>query len=222
MENKIAIDLSKLQVVPIEQVRPNSWNPKDKDTKEYQDVKASIERKGLYGFIIVRENEKDGVPFEIIDGEQRYTACKELGYEKILIYNAGVVDDRTAQEDTIWMQVQAPFNELSLAKLISKMVEDYGSISTPYSQKKIEEMQELAKFSFDKYTQTSTKPPQMPSGDLLKTFSVQMPSDKYDILQNALDKARKAVKEESPDLDVNDARALEFVCVEYLNQAEGQ
>ncbi len=221
MNNEITLDFKKLSVVSIDQLRPNTWNPKDKDTKEFNDVKASIEANGLRGFIVVRENPKDNVQYEIIDGEQKWTACKELGFEKVAIYNEGLVSDQAAQELTLWWQVQVPFNEMSLAKLVSKMIDQFGSINTPYDEKKIAEFQELAKFDFNNYSKHSTKPPEMPTGDLMKTFMVQVNKDAYEVIIQAINKAKKQAKESSSG-EVTDGRALEFVCVEYLDQADGQ
>ena len=216
MENKITLDFTKLSVVPIDEVRVNSWNPKDKDTKEFDDIKASIQENGLRGFIVVRENLIEKSPYEIIDGEQRWRACKELGFDKVVIYNEGKLEDKKAQELTLWWQVQVEFNELSLAKLVSGMIEQFGEISTPYDDKKIAEMQELAKFSFDNYKKTSTIPPSMPEGEMLKTFMVQLTTTQLDIVNQALDRAKKAA-----DSEITDSKALEFVCIEFINMPEG-
>lgn len=223
MENNITLDFTKLLVVPIEQVQANTWNPKDKNTKQYQDVKASIVENGMRGFIVVRERpdlktEPDVMKYEIIDGEQRFTACGELGFEKVPIYNEGIVDDRKAKELTLWWQTQVEFNELSLAKLVNSMIEEYGEITSPYNEKKIAEFQELANFSFDHYKKTDSTPPAMPEGELLKTFSVQVTTSQHDIIQMALLKARKAY--ESTE-DIMDGKALELVCAEYINAPEG-
>ena len=220
MENNITLDFSKLSVVPIDQVRPNPWNPKDKDTKSFADVKASIAENGLRGFIVVRDNPIEGSPYEIVDGEQRWRACKELEFDKVVIYNEGKISDQRAQELTLWWQVQVEFNELSLAKLVSKMITDFGDIKTPYDEKKIAEMQELAKFSFDDYTKTGTTPPQMPEGEMLKTFTVQVTTSQYDVISQALNKARDVAKEHDGNTEITDSKALEFVCIEYINQSE--
>lgn len=216
MENKITFDFTKLSVVPIDNLRANSWNPKDKDTKEFADVKASIQGNGLRGFIVVRDNPIDNSPFEIIDGEQKWRACKELGFDKVVIYNEGKVEDKKAQELTLWWQVQVKFNELSLAKLVSSMIEQFGEINVPYDEDKIAEMQELVKFDWDNYKKSSTMPPSMPEGEMLKTFMVQVTITQLDIINQALNKARKAA-----DGEITDSKALEFVCAEYINSIEG-
>jgi len=216
--NKITVDPKKLDVVDITLVRPNTWNPKDKDTKEFNDVKESIKANGLMGFIVVRENPLGDIPYEIIDGEQRYQSCVELGYTKICIYNEGIVEDKRARELTIWWQAQVPFNELSLAKLVTNMIETYGSMETYFSDKKLAEMQELAKFNFNQYKPAENKTP-APTGELMKNFMVQVTASQYEVIRQALEKARQVAEQEGVE-EISDARALEFVCAEYLSEPQ--
>lgn len=220
-KQQIVIDPRKLKVVPISQVRPNTWNPKDKDTREYKQVYDSIKANGLMGFIVVRLNPTtiDGieVPYEIIDGEQRYTSCKELEYEEIVIYNEGEVTDKRAQELTIWWQAQVPFNRLSLAKMVNKMIEQYGDIHSYFNEKQLEDMKKLAKFDWGQYQPASAPPP--PVGQLLKNFMVQVTNDQYGTIQEAL----KIIKLKTNE-DINDAEALVSLCQKYIaaiNQVEG-
>ena len=210
--DKITVDPARLHVVDIKTVRPNTWNPKDKDTKEYRQVFESIKQNGLMGFIPVRKNPLGESEWEIIDGEQRYTSCVELGYTKILIYDEGEVDDKRARELTIWWQAQVPFNELSLAKMVTNMIEQYGDINTYFSAKQIAEMQELAKFNFDQYQKAPDMPPP-PTADLLKNFMVQMKESAYNTLQDAIDRAKKHQGNE----EMNDAEALEFISQHFLD-----
>lgn len=148
---EIVFDQSKVSIVEIDKIKPNSWNPKTKDTNrvEFKEVKKSIDQKGLRSPIIVREIGKE--EYEIIDGEQRWTACKELEYSKVLIYNEGKVDDQLAQELTIAYQTQVPFTEADIAKLIFDMYKKYESPALPYSENKIEDLRKLAEFDWDKY-----------------------------------------------------------------------
>ena len=55
--------------VDIDKVHPNSWNPKEPNTKEYENVKKSLEINGYAQPILVIE---DGDGFEIIDGQHRF------------------------------------------------------------------------------------------------------------------------------------------------------
>lgn len=80
---------------------PNPNNPRS-SIEDVSDLKASIFKNGLMQPITVRytgKKDADGMPtgYEVIAGSRRFTACKELGLEKIpcIIRN---VDDATAFE----------------------------------------------------------------------------------------------------------------------------
>lgn len=219
--NHITVDPKNLHIVPISQVRPNTWNPKDKDTKEYKRVYESIKANGLMDFIKVRSKvgATDEDKYEIIDGEQRYTACKELGYTQLFIYDHGEVEDKKAKELTIWWQAQVPFTKISLAKLVDSMIKDYGDIHSYFSRQIIADMQKLARVNFDGYQ----KPPKMPAppkGNLLKNFMVQLNEAQYAVVDQAIEKAKKDCKDEGTDIST--ARALEFVCADFLTTPDTQ
>jgi ParB family chromosome partitioning protein len=165
---KITFDINKLKVVDIELIYPNAWNPKDKNTLDFEKVKKSIEINGLRLPVVVREvNGK----YEIIDGEQRYTSCLQLGYKKVMIYNEGELDDKTAKELTIWYQQQVPFNQLQLATLIKDLKVEFGDeIKLPFTDEEIEEFIRLDEFNLADYQSDID-----PSEDITKGQEVTCP-----------------------------------------------
>lgn len=173
---RIEFDPKKLQMVEIDKVVPNPWNPKDKDTSDFAKVKQSIEKKGLRTPVIVRER---GDIFEIIDGEQRFTACKELGFSHIWVYNEGVVSDKEAQELTIWFQQQVPFNEIDLAQLVASIVKN-PDFELPFSEGEIDHFKEMVSFNFDEY---KTDAPDIEISDEKDTKQVTCPEcgHKFDV-----------------------------------------
>lgn len=84
-------DPSKIKKVPIFDVSPNDYNPKKKNTKEYEQVVRSLKENGLKQPIFVRNVNGSYI---IVDGEQRYTAAVELGYEEIYIYDLGEIQKK--------------------------------------------------------------------------------------------------------------------------------
>ncbi len=146
---EIIFDPKKLKIVSIDQVKPNTWNPKDRDTKEYQNIRRSIELKGLRLPVIVREVDNDS--YEIIDGEQRYTACKELNFKQVLIYNEGSMGDKQARELTIFYQQQVPFNEIELLDLIKEIASFDGKYELPYTEEEIQEKLKMLEFDWENY-----------------------------------------------------------------------
>ncbi len=149
----IKFDLKKLKVVPTGQVKPNKYNPKEKKSEEYKKVLESVKINGLKAPIYVRELKKDD--YEIIDGEQRWTACDELGLKEVLIYNEGKITEEEAIQLTVWWQQQVPFDELKLAEVFKDLLEkykgDYSKLKLPYNQEEIEQKIEMLKFDWERF-----------------------------------------------------------------------
>lgn len=192
-------DATKVLKVKIDDVRPNTWNPKQKNHEKVQEIKRSIELLGFKEPIQVRENEG----YEIIDGEQRWTAMKELGAKFIYIYNNGIVSDTDAKDETLWWQVQVPFETITLATLVTEL-DDLGA-EMPYSEAEILEFKQMAEFNFDQYNQE--KPKDEEQG--FKTLLIKMTEEQYEVIQNGL----KKVIEEN---ECSEARALELIVADYL------
>lgn len=121
--------------VPVEEVKTNDWNPKLKRSEEYLKVKESVELNGQVQPIIVRETGEEPIKYEILDGEQRFTALKELGEEKVWILNLGKVADEEARASTIWLEQAVPFDDTMLGELL---IELKDKVELPYTDEEIE------------------------------------------------------------------------------------
>lgn len=76
-------------------VEPNPFQPRqdfesDRAKEAFEDLKASIKSKGLVQPITVRQTEEG---YQVIAGERRLRACKELGMESIPAYILQVTED---------------------------------------------------------------------------------------------------------------------------------
>ena len=65
------------ELIKINKLKPATYNPRQISTKQYNDLKKSIERFGLVDPIIVNKD------MTIIGGHQRYKICKELKHTEI-------------------------------------------------------------------------------------------------------------------------------------------
>jgi len=192
--------IENILVVDIDQVRPNSWNPKNKDTWEYKKIVKSIEKDGLKAPVIVRENNG----FEIIDGEQRYTALKELGRKKIVINNQGVVDDIEAKNETLWWQLQVPFDNTLLSPLIAEL--QIADVELPFADDTIEELLNLADFDLENMLKEQIE------NNEVRTLSVKLGKEAYEIIMQAIEKVKSEID------GCTEARALELICADYLGK----
>lgn len=120
--------------VPIDEVCMNNWNPKIKRSEEYYKVKQSIEVNGQVMPVVVRNAKSKDFKYEILDGEQRYTAMQDLGFDEVWIVNLGDVPDAEAKSTTIWMEQAVPFDDNLLGELL---VELKGQVELPYTDEEI-------------------------------------------------------------------------------------
>lgn len=196
-------DPTKIEKVLIEDIEPNGYNPKEKDTPEYRNVVESIRINGLKQPIFVREVEGND-KYVIVDGEQRYTAAKELGYNEIYIYNLGKISEEEAKSLTIWFEVQVPFTEVDLAPLVVEL--NALDFQLPYTDQQIEDFKNLVSFDFNEPYEEKEPEDELPD---LKTLTIKMTPEQLEIVQNAIDTVTEGD-------NVSPGRALELLCANGL------
>lgn len=208
-EKAIKFDPENLKFVPIELVHPNSWNPKDKNTPEFEKVKRSLAFKGLRLPIVVRNSEKKG-HFEIIDGEQRHRAALELGYRQIIIYNEGDLSDKEARELTIWYEQTVPFNQVDLSYLVVDMMDTWEDVELPFSEDELEEMIKVTNLDMDDFEKNQNEDDEKTKGVLSSAYTVTLSQKRI------IDQAIHKVKSEQNGPEMSDGRALELIAGDFL------
>lgn len=141
--------------VDIDHCMPNKWNPNAMTPKAFENLKASIKLRGFQRFITVRE--VAGM-YEIMDGEHRWKACKELGFKTIKVHNLGQVDDIIAKEITLnFNNIHGEDDILKRASILKaqKEAQDAGQ-TTLFSldERQVQEEIELLNFNFNQYKDT--------------------------------------------------------------------
>ena len=132
-----------IELIEINKLKPATYNPRQISTKQYKDLKQSIEKFGLVDPIITNKD------FTIIGGHQRYKICKELKHKEIdcvvldlskeeerelnirLNKNTGEFDiDILANEFDIDNLVDWGFKHIDLDINIDKIEEDTEDVAT--------------------------------------------------------------------------------------------
>lgn len=192
-------DPKNIKKVKIDEVEVNDYNPKAKETKEYQNVVKSLRINGLQQPIMVRElNGK----YVIVDGEQRYTAAKELGFEEIYIYNFGEISDEDAKATTIWMEVQVPFDQIDLAPIALELHEQ--GFELPFTDLQLDDFKHIAEFNFDSYVAEDNLP--VKDDNSVKTYQL-----KIKLSKEQLDEINEAIKAMVEGENIGEAHALELL-----------
>lgn len=136
--------------VNIDDIRPNPWNPNQMDSKTFEKEKKSITELGFLGSIIVREHNIPGY-YEILDGEHRWKAAKELGYTKMAVESVGKISDQQVKLLTILLNnLKGKDDVFKRAKLLEAL--DEGQLQLlPMTADEIENEKRLISFDWDKW-----------------------------------------------------------------------
>lgn len=198
-------DPKSLRKVKVSDLLFNDWNPKDNE-KEFEKVKKSLEVNGLITPIFVRKVEEG---YEVVDGNQRARAAKELGYTEIYVYDLGEISEAEAKQLVLYLQTQVPFVTDMLAPIVVEL-EALG-MELPYNEKEMQKFRDLEAFDMDTAFQDETPVPEEEKSEevieKLKTYKIKLEPEDFDLVRNAIDKVVMAE-------NVNEGRALELLlCV---------
>lgn len=107
--------------IPIDSVKPNPYQPRtDFSEEKIKELAASIKKDGLLQPIIVRDNEGE---YEIVAGERRWQACKEIGFTTIPA-RVLALDDVEAQKISLVENLQRDdLNPIEEARGYQRLVE---------------------------------------------------------------------------------------------------
>ena len=111
--------------IEVSRVEANPYQPRmDFDPKHLDELKRSIEANGVIQPITVR---KRGNHFELIAGERRLRAVKDLGYEKIPAFLMEVASEDQMLELALVENIQREdLNPIDLARAYRRLQKEYG------------------------------------------------------------------------------------------------
>ncbi len=115
-----------IEGIKISKIKSNPYQPRtDFDRQKLNELKSSIEEKGIIQPITVRKK-KDG--FELIAGERRLRAVQELNYNKVPAY---IMSDVTSDDEMLELSLienvqRQDLNPIELAKAYQQLQTEYG------------------------------------------------------------------------------------------------
>jgi len=165
------------------QIETNPWNPNVQEDAIFKSLKKSIEDNGFTCPILVRELEGDN-KYQIIDGEHRYKACKELGYVEIKCENIGVISDEIAKMLTIALNNIRGQDDLIKRAQILKTLNDGQRSLFPWTKEQMENELKLLDFNWDKFNKTEES--EIPKESIKETICFVMTSAQKAMLREAI------------------------------------
>lgn len=148
-----------LQIVKVEDLLTNPWNPNSMPPMVFESLKKSIEKYGWLQNPVVREYAGQ---FQIIDGEHRCRAAKELKLYSVQVLVLGIENVQVSDEDamllTQLLNARGQDDILKRAELLKKLKDSkqddlFGLL--PMSMKEIESQLKLLDFDFSQFEHTA-------------------------------------------------------------------
>lgn len=146
------------KMVPIDKIMPNRWNPNIESKEVFDKVKKSIEEHGLVGSAYVRKVNHTTADYELLDGEHRWKAAKELGFTEFPVEDLGDVSEQDAQMMTIMFNNLRGKDDIEKRAAILSALESGQLALLPWDQKEIKHMKDLVKFDFSQYDDKDPMP----------------------------------------------------------------
>jgi len=124
----------KFQEIDVGMIRPNPFQPReDYNAQNMEELKNSIAEKGVIQPVTVRE--KDG-RYELIAGERRLRAVKELGYEKIPAFIIEISTDDEMLELALIENIQREdLNPIDVARGYQRLIQELSLTQEQVAQK---------------------------------------------------------------------------------------
>lgn len=158
------------KIVPIDHVTPNPWNPNVQSDIIFRKEVESIKELGMLGSILVRDSAGQ---YEILDGEHRWKACKELGYTEIAVETLGEIPDEEAKLLTILLNnLRGKDDILKRAAILDQLSQGQLQL-LPFTEQEIEHTKSLLNFDFSQYD----KEEEIPDKPKIKTLMFALDED---------------------------------------------
>lgn len=177
------------KTLAIDDIVPNKWNPNVQSDFIFQKAKDSIKEFGFIDPILVRKVDEK---YQIIDGEHRWRAAKELDFTEIIVEDYGDLSDFNAMALTqIMNNTRGQDDILKRVKLITQLEE--GQIALlPWTEEEIENQKKLLDFDFSKYNREEDEEEKPET----RTFGIELTNNQFKVLHYIMDLTRKKGEKE--------------------------
>jgi ParB-like chromosome segregation protein Spo0J len=121
----------KVEVVRLDRVRPNPWNPNRMTEFQVESTREGMRREGWlasYALLVWRTDEAGRDRNLIIDGEHRWRIGSELGFEKApMVFLDGITEKRAKEMTIEFDNKRGKFDDVALRDLLKDIgLDDAG------------------------------------------------------------------------------------------------
>lgn len=202
-----------LRWVQTDALAPNDWNPNAMDAFMYDKALASISEFGFVDPITCRTLASG---WEIIDGEHRWRAARQMNLATVPIFDLGVVpDDAAAQLTIVLNETRGSVDPRKLGALLrdlaSRNSKEKLLATLPFSREAFERLSGTPSLDLSSIGQPQPRlTGERPSPWVERVY--RMPSEAAEVIDRAIERVRyDADDERTPEW-----KALELIAADYL------
>lgn len=193
----------------VDSIEPNDWNPNRQSDFMYQREMASIQKFGFIDPVTVRKHPRRRGMLQIIDGEHRWRAGKELGFEAIPITNLGAISDSQAKALTdILNNLRGEQDANARAKLLKEVLDGDDSLRSvlPYGDTELSAILKASEFDWDALGTVNEETTSADGSSGWVGLKVSLSPEQHRVVAQCIEETKKKVGTKS------DAEALTSIC----------
>ena len=203
-----ALEIKKFEIVELDKIDLAPWNYKTEDEDKAAALERSLRNNGQILNINIRI--KKDKRFEVIDGNHRVVALKNLGAKQCIAYNHGEISVEEAEIIALALNENHFENDmLKLAGVVHNLSKHYEPDELanllPYTQDIIQRMIDLINFNVNQFKNNA-------NDNEDREFELK----KYAATLEQAITIDRAIVGVRGDEKMSDGRALELVCADYL------
>lgn len=199
MAKKLTSDMGNFKMIPIEQLSLADWNYKKfNDRKLQEKLVKNIKKNGQIENLIIREM---GVgKYEVVNGNHRLLALKEIGTKEVACYNLGAVSLAQAKRIAVETnETKFGTDKKKLAEIVGDIVDAFDDFedTTPFDDKEMDTLANMLVGEPESEDEEEKAPKEKPkksqtmvsvSGENFKTIKLEVSPDLADRFNTLLKK----------------------------------
>lgn len=197
-------------------IKANPWNPNKQSEFMFQKEKASIIEFGFVDPCTVRTHPTKSGFYEILDGEHRWRAAVELGYEAIEVVDLGVISDAKAKALTdILNNLHGEADPTLRAQLLKQVLDEEDKLREvlPYGKDELDTLLQASSFDWSSLDPKNAKQDGGSDGDSgWVGMKVSLTPEQHAKVSHCIGLVKNKLETES------DAEAITAICVTYLSK----
>lgn len=164
MSNEVKLR-GEAETVPVEAIHPNGFNPNRQTEAEFEAVKQALLRHGQVLPLVVRWHPDKEGEYQIIDGEHRLRAFRELKVEEVLVWNLGHLEDARAMHlNAVLTETRGANDSQELGKLFGTLIEsgmalDEIAVGLPHDPGQVQEIVDYGEYDWKNEYKDAEEPP---------------------------------------------------------------